>query len=286
VLIAGGSVFLETPVQLPDGSPTNFGFTKSAEIFDPQTSSWTLAGSMQIARGSMTLIAQQGGGALAAGGCPYASQAFNTGDALSSAEVFAPATGAWTLTKPMPEARCGAGGLLLRDGRTLLVGGSPSNVQVGSITDAVLYDPNKQEWAAAGSTVSGASAPVLLADGRVFLAAVQAGPVNGHLVPLVVGGQLFDPQSGDWSFATSTPVLVTFRVGLDQLRPIVGTSGRAAVVLLDTADLALSFDPDGKPPPGLILDSTGLALVLGAIAAALCLGLAIPFIRSRRGTAA
>src|SRR3977135_4046761 len=125
VLIAGGSVFLETPVQLPDGSPTNFGFTKSAEIFDPQTSSWTLAGSMQIARGSMSLIAQQGGGALAAGGCPYASQAFNTGDALSSAEVFAPATGAWTLTKPMPEARCGAGGLLLRDGRTLLVGGSP-----------------------------------------------------------------------------------------------------------------------------------------------------------------
>ena len=281
VLLAGGSVPLATPVQLPDGSASTTGFTTTAETFDPQSNAWSEVGSMKVARGSMTLVALRHGGALAAGGCPFASQAHNTGDALSTAEVFSPVTGAWAPTQSMPEARCGGSGLLLRDGRTLVVGGSPSNVQLGYVNDAIVYDEAKRAWTRAGSTVSGASAPVLLPGGEVFLAAVQAGEPNGHLVPLVVGGQIFDPASGEWSFATSISVPVAFQPGLENLRPLVDLSGRTAVVLLGMADVALAFDPQGTPPPGLILDSSGLALILGAVAAALCLMLAAQYIRNR-----
>jgi hypothetical protein len=281
VLIAGGSVPLATPIQLPDGSTDSSGFSNSAEIFDPQTNSWTSVGSMHVARGSMALVALPHGMVLAAGGCAFANQELTSGGALSSAEVFDPATDAWTVTSPLPEPRCGASGLLLPDGRALVTGGSLTNLQTGSVIRAVLYDEQKHAWTAAGSTVPSASAPILLADGQVFVAAVQSGVVKGGLVPVVVGGKVFDPASGDWSFATSTSILVSFRVGTEASPPVVAQTDGTALVLLGTAGLAFTFDPLGVPPPVLILDSSGLAVILAGLAAALCLWLAIYYVRNR-----
>jgi Kelch motif len=278
VLIAGGSVPLATPIQLPNGSSDFFGFSNSAEIFDPQTNSWSLVGSMHAARGSMAFLALPHGKALAAGGCAFANQGVQLGSALTSAEVFDPATSAWTVTSPLPEPQCGAGSVLLRDGRALVTGGSVSG---GSVSNAFLYDEQKHSWSAAGSTVQGGSAPVLLADGRVFVAAVQAGQPQGRLVPVLVGGQVFDPASGDWSFATSNSVLESFQVGSEEAPTVVAISDGTAVVLLRVGGLALTFNPSGTPPSALILDSPGLALVLAVFAAALCLWLAIQYARGR-----
>jgi N-acetylneuraminic acid mutarotase len=281
VLIAGGSVPLASPIQLPDGSIAGFEFNKSAETFDPQTNSWSPVGSMHVARGSEALVALPHGRVLAAGGCGFADQGLSSVGPLASTEVFDPATGAWTVTSPMPEPLCGASGLLLRDGRALVTGVSASNFQPGSVTNAVLYDEQKHAWTAAGSTVPGASAPILLADGQVFVAAVQAGQIQGQNTALVVGGQVFDPSSGDWRFATSTSVLVSSRLVQGGAPTVVAQPAGTAVIVFGTAAIALSFNPSGTPPPVLILDSSALAVVLAGLAAALCLWLVVLYVRDR-----
>jgi N-acetylneuraminic acid mutarotase len=262
------------------GGTDFFGFINSAETFDPKTNSWSLVGSMHVARGSTALVALPHGLALAAGGCALANQGFTSNVALTSTEVFDP-TGTWTVTAPLPEPRCGASGLTLRDGRALLTGGSFSNFERGSVTTAFLYEEKTHAWTAAGSTIPGASTPILLADGRVFVAAMQAGPVQGHVASVVVGGQVFDPNSGDWRFATSTSVQISSRLGPEDSPTVVAEPAGTAVVLLGTAGLAFTFNPFGVPPHLLILDSSGLALVLACVAAALCLWLAIQYIRDR-----
>ena len=285
VLIAGGSVPLATPIQLPDGTTNYFGFSTSAETFDPKSNSWSMAGPIHFARGSMALLALPNGMALAAGGCPYANQGFISGGTSTTSEVFVPTTGSWTVTTPLPEPRCGANGLLLRDGRALVTGGSISNLQQeGPGTNAFLYDSQKCTWTTAGSTVAGSSAPILLADGQVFVAAVQAGPVKGALASFVVGGQVFDPASGDWSFTTSTSALVPFRLTQDGSGPptVLAQPDDRAVVLLGAFGLAFTFNPRAAAPTALILDSSGLGLVLVGLAAAVWLSLAIQFVRGRR----
>ena len=281
VLIAGGSVPLATPIQLPDGSTDFLGFSDSAETFDSRTNSWTLVGSMHVARGGMALLALSHGMALAAGGCAFANQGILAGGALTSSEVFDPTTDAWTVTTPLPEPRCSAGGLLMRDGRVLVTGGSVSSFLGGSVTNAFLYDEQNHAWIAAGSTVPGASAPIRLADGLVFVAAVQAGQMQGHVASLLVGGQVFDSGSGDWRFATSNSVLVSRRFGQAESPRVVANSDGTATVLLETAGVAFTFNPSGSPTPALILDSSGLALVLAGLASALCLWLAIHYVRDR-----
>ena len=280
-LIAGGSVPLATPIQLPDGSTDLFGFSTSAEIFDPPTNSWSLVGSMHVARGGMALLPLPHGMALAAGGCAFANQGIIAGGALTSSEVFDPTTGAWTMTTPLPEPRCDASGLLLRDGRVLLTGGSVSSFLGGSVTNAFIYDEPKHSWTAAGSTVPGGSAPILLPDGLVFVAAEQAGQMVGNVTSLVVGGQVFDPGVGDWRFATSNSVLVSSRSGQAEAPTVVAKSDGTATVLLETAGLVFTFNPAGVPPPVLIMDSSGLALVLAGLAAALCLWLASHYVVGR-----
>jgi hypothetical protein len=288
VLIAGGSVPLTTPIQLPDGTTNFFGYSTSAEIFDPQFNSWSLAGSMHFARGSTALLALRHGMAVAAGGCDFANQQLGLGIPLNNTEVFDPSTTSWTVTAPLPEPRCGATGVLLRDGRALVTGGSFSNNQQGSVTNAFLYDEQKRTWTTAGSTVAGSSAPILLADGKVFVAAIQAGPVKGALASFVVGGQIFDPASGDWSFATSTSALVSFR--LTQESPasptVFAQSDDNAVVLLGAFGLAYIFNPLATPPPVLVLDSSGLGLVLVGLSAATWLSFAIQYFRGRAPKAA
>lgn len=281
VLIAGGSVPLAQPVQLPDGSTGYFGFTNSAEVFDPQTNEWTMVGAMNVARGTPALVALPGGKAVVVGGCAFATKRFDSGGALGSAEVFDPATRTWTVTGTLPAPRCGADGVLLHDGRVLVVGGATSNFQQAYVNDTVLYDASTGRWSPAGSTVSGASAPSVLADGRVFVAAVQVGQPNGHLVPLIVGGQTFDPASGDWTFVTSTAAVASFRPGIEGSRPVAVRPDGSQTVVISAAGDAFDLNPLATPPPGPILTSSRLALVLGALAIALGLWLVFQFFRGR-----
>lgn len=274
VLVEGGSVPLAQPVQLANGNTVNYQAIDSAEIFDPATKTWSAAGRLSSARSYVALVALPHGMALAAGGCAGGLDA--GGASLSAAELFDPSTKAWTSTASLPEPRCGASGVSLPDGRAFLVGGD-----LGPTFTAVVFDSRTHRWAPAGTILGGASSPILLADGRVILSNVQTGPVQGRVGTAFVGGQIFDPESGDWNFATTTSVSVSSNVLQQSGTSItVGLPNGDALVLLQT--VALDFHPAVTPPAGQVLDSAGLTVVLLAVLGLLLLLLAVGYVRGRR----
>jgi hypothetical protein len=137
VLVAGGSSIL------PSGAP---GLVASAELFDPDSGTWTPTGNMNGVRAENTATLLLDGTVLVAGG--------NSGSSaigfLASAELFDPDSGSWTATGSMIQARDFPLATLLRDGRVLVVGGlhqtgcnpgTPCSGSLDPLVSAELYDP-------------------------------------------------------------------------------------------------------------------------------------------------
>jgi hypothetical protein len=125
----------------------------------------------------------------------------NIGAALATAELFDPATGAWSLTGPMNYARSGAAAVTLSDGRILVVGshGGETGVTVdeGAFDSAEIYDPVTGHFSLAGTLPDVdrsaiAALGVQLPDGDP-----QPGD-NGTLVALDDGGALLVGHAAWW----------------------------------------------------------------------------------------
>jgi hypothetical protein len=294
VLLVGGSVAREKPLQLANGGQDLFQAIASAEVFDPSTKTWSTAGDLSLARSGLALVALPHGGALALGGCQYPQNQPGV-EAVATAEVFNPEAARWSSTRPLPEARCGPSAVGLADGRVLVLGGVVNQPNgFGTSPNALLFDWRTGSWASAGSAIASGGFPipgprgiapppapagVLLRDRRIFLPAIQPGPTRGHVTTIIVGGQLFNPSTADWTFATSTTVDFASQFGDPTPVPVALPSGRV-VVLLDT--VALGFDPKGRPPAGQMLDNLSLTWLLLGVNGVLLLLLAIGMLRGRR----
>jgi hypothetical protein len=155
-------------------------------------------------------------------------------DLPPSAELWDPATNAWTTIDGPGSARTGFGMVALQDGRALVIGGlNEGGTESGlSYSSAVVFDPAIGVWTKVGLMHQARTAPsaVVLADGRVLvaggyfntgfeaggaieLAAYTAGPpidpepsppppgdatdpAHGHALATA---EIFDPQTGEWS---------------------------------------------------------------------------------------
>jgi hypothetical protein len=162
----------------------------SAEIYDPAGGTFSsIAAKMSTTRDLHTATLLPNGKVLLAGG-PGAT-----------AELYDPASGAFTVTGSMSVPRAGQTATLLSTGKVLLVGG---NNVTGVLASAELYDPATGMFSFTGN----------LTDGRTFHTATLLG--NGKV--LIVGGsgpkaslitaELYDPASGTFS---PTGSLVTAR---------------------------------------------------------------------------
>jgi N-acetylneuraminic acid mutarotase len=277
VLVAGGSVPLDQPIQLSNGETINEKAVAATELFDPATRTWSLAGQLNPSSTYLTLVALPHAGALAAGGCAGygysgAIQA-GTGAASSLAELFDPATLAWNSTTPMPEPRCGASAVSLPDGRAFLAGGDQ-----GTAPTAVIFDPASRHWTPVGPA---GGTPIVLADGRVLIPGFQTGPQQGRVGTEFVGGQVFDPATGGWTFTTTTSVPVSSFLLAQGLNPVaVALPNGDAIVVLGTA--ALAFHPGNAPPATQVLESTGLMMLLLGLAAILGTLLLVAYVLARR----
>ena len=160
-------------------------------------SSWTATGSMIAARVDFTATLLLDGRVLVAGG----DRGFDAVPrALSSAELYDPATGTWSATGSMLQGRYRHTATLLPNGKVLVAAGNvSSSSQVGDaccLASAELYDPATGTWTATGSMMAArvAHTATLLLDGTVLVAGGDY-PGTG----LLVTAELYNPDSGRWT---------------------------------------------------------------------------------------
>src|SRR5438034_1166083 len=104
-------------------------------------SSWVPTGSLVTARARHTATLLPNGKVLVAGG--------SNGPALSSAELYDPASGTWTATGSLGTARERPTATLLPSGKVLVAGGD--DIGRTGLSSAELYDPASGTWTATGS---------------------------------------------------------------------------------------------------------------------------------------
>lgn len=160
ILVAGGS-----------SNGTSNGALNTAELFNPVTGTFSVAGSgsgnaMAAARFGATATLLNNGQVLLAGGG-------NSGGVLNSAELYNPATDTFTATSNLNTARTGATATLLATGKVLIAGGSSDGTANGALTSAELFDPTAGTFTAISSALSAARwqpAAALLLSGKVLIA--------------------------------------------------------------------------------------------------------------------
>src|SRR5207248_10981384 len=124
-----------------------------AQRSDPATGTWSATGSCDQCPSStyaMTITALPDGRALVAGGL----QGTSIHDpAVGTAFLYDPATGGWTQTGSMKDARYNHAAALLPNGKVLVSGGCSTNVHGCGATGgdtpigtAELYDPATGTW--------------------------------------------------------------------------------------------------------------------------------------------
>jgi len=174
------------------------GTSTSIHVLAP-ASGFTPTGSMQTTREDHTATLLNDGRVLVAGGmhwaalraCPFETRCFQL-SALASAEIFDPATRAFTSTGEMSVERTYHTATLLGDGRVLITGGDDRRTT--AFGTAEIFDPSTGVFTATGNMVvarSGHTA-TLLANGKVLL----AGGYNGNAT---LTAELFDPATGEFT---------------------------------------------------------------------------------------
>jgi len=195
-----GYRFAHAAARLPDGRVLVCGGDygedeagRSAEIYDPNTDTWTAAASMNVSRSYFDLVALNNGRVLAVGGVTAA------GECTDTAELYDPEKDEWTLTvNNMATARGLPRLTLLNDGKVLATGGV-TDLSFNSTDSAEIYDPDNGTWSSATP----------MSESRVFHSAVRL--QDGKV--LVAGGlffymgnvsaspdaEIYDPGANTWS---------------------------------------------------------------------------------------
>ena len=170
VLIAGGVFYTGTP-------PYNLvpHYLASAELYDPASGTFSLTGSLNIARSSQSTTVLGNGNVLLAAGQNDGAN----GGYLGSAELYNPATGKFTLTGSLNTPRILHTAHLLASGQVLIVAGN----HFGSIASTELYNPATGTFSNAASlnTPRQGHASALLTNGQVLAAGGYESQLGSYL---------------------------------------------------------------------------------------------------------
>lgn len=207
VLAVGGAFYaLGTRVPADNGPSQTPGLNASPSA-TARAAAWTITAKMITPREDHTATLLRDGRVLVAGGATGVPGMIG-GTLIASAELYDPASGTWTATGSMIDARYGHTATLLGDGRVLVAGGWGNCKAAGceALASAELYDPRTGSWSATGSMVTphGGGTATLLPDGKVLVAGGWG--TSG----VTTSAELYDPAGGTW---TATGSLIDARGG-------------------------------------------------------------------------
>lgn len=142
-------------------------------------------GAMAVPRMMHQASAMQDGRVLVSGGFAKPGT-----PAYASAEIYDPASGAFSPIAPMLTSRVYHAAVTLSDGRILAMGGW-SGSSLNPTNTAEIYDPVSGQWSATGNmnVARGRTSARLLNDGRVFV-------MNTDAYSGVAYAEVYDPQTG------------------------------------------------------------------------------------------
>ncbi len=163
-------------------------FRSSAELYDPATGRFTRTGDMTVARESHVAERLVDGRVLIAGGHRDRRSAITL---YRSAETYDAATGRFTAVGDMQVRRHKHDGVLLRDGRVLITGGSDERDDAGAYRSSELFDPKTGTFSLGPvmqrPRYKHAGSSILLRNGTVLVAGGA-----GH-------AEMYDPAAGAFS---------------------------------------------------------------------------------------
>jgi len=233
-LVAGGIAGSKLVGLPPDLSCVPVA-TNHADLFDPGTGTFTATGAMTTPRFSHTAtVLQDGINVLVAGGSAGGSLIESP---VNTAEIFNPATAAFTATGLMLSPRRNHTATLLPSGKVLLAGGYAGG------TSAELFDPTMGTFAATGSMSDSriSHTATLLSNGKVLV----IGGVGANDGP-VSTAELYDPVAGTFS---PTGSMGTARV--NHTATLLPSSGTVLIVGgIDSSDATLTSAEIYNPVTG------------------------------------
>jgi len=194
------------------------GILNSSEIYDPATGLWTGAAPLITLRQQHTATVLTDGKVLVTGGLTsIPGPVFSN---LASAELYDPATNAWTGAGAFTAARRLHTATRLPGGKVLVAGGTSSITAVPSpaLNSAQLYDPLSNTWATAGSLggIRAYHTANLLNNGRVL----AAGGANGSTS--LATAELYNPNTNAaWTTSPKSVVDIPDINALPYLAPLV-----------------------------------------------------------------
>lgn len=171
---------------------SNLDPLSSAEIYNPDSGSWSGAAAMEYTRKYHTATLLPNGQVLVVGG--VADSDYTD---LNSAELYDPVSDSWSPTGDLATARDSHTATLLPNGKVLVAGGYGAS---GPLDSAELYDPAQGTWTSAGNlaTARYSHTATLLTNGMVIVAGGNSSSIGNVILN---SAEIYDPSSNSWTLA-------------------------------------------------------------------------------------
>jgi len=241
--LAGGQILVAGGAESTNGTTL-----ASAETYNALTGVFSTTGAMKFARENPLTLALPDGRAVVLGGDQGCWQ--DECKLLTSAEIYDPTTGLFTLLTNKLTARIYQTATLLADGQILIVGGE--NAQGTTLFSAELLDPTSGKVTPTGSPAVflDSAAAVLLPDGQVLFA---GGSNIGDTSAIGAAAELYNPATG--KFTETSPMLAPTGVTVALLLP--DNQVFLAGSPVDDSNLGFNFSNPSVPVAELYDPATG-----------------------------